>query len=56
MANESTRRELLKGGLAVAGLAAFGIPDWAIPVLAQDEILVPFTDIPGGKVNTTPGS
>ncbi len=55
MANESTRRDLLKGGLAIASLAALGIPEWAIPVLAQDETLVPFTDIPGGKVNTTPG-
>ncbi len=55
MANESTRREVLRGGLAFAGLAALGIPEWAIPVLAQDEILVPFTDIPGGKVNTNPG-
>ena len=55
MANENTRREVLRGGLAVAGLAALGIPDWALPVLAQDEVLVPFTDIPGGKVNTTPG-
>jgi DMSO/TMAO reductase YedYZ molybdopterin-dependent catalytic subunit len=55
MANESSRREVLRGGLAVAGLAALGIPDWAIPALAQDEVLVPFTDIPGGKVNTTPG-
>ena len=54
MANESTRREVMRGGLAFAGLAALGIPDWAIPVLAQDEILVPFTDIPGGKVNTNP--
>ena len=54
MANESTRREVLRGGLAVAGLAALGIPDWAIPALAQDEVLVPFTDIPGGKVNTNP--
>jgi DMSO/TMAO reductase YedYZ molybdopterin-dependent catalytic subunit len=55
MANENTRREVLRGGLAVAGLAALGIPDWALPVLAQDEVLVPFTDIPGGKVNTNPG-
>ena len=54
MANESSRREVLRGGLAVAGLAALGIPDWAIPVLAQDEVLVPFTDIPGGKFNPTP--
>jgi DMSO/TMAO reductase YedYZ molybdopterin-dependent catalytic subunit len=55
MANESTRREVLRGGLAVAGLAALGIPDWAIPALAQDETLVEFTDIPGGKFNPTPG-
>jgi DMSO/TMAO reductase YedYZ molybdopterin-dependent catalytic subunit len=55
MTMQSTRRELLKGGLAVAGLGLLGIPDWALPALAQDETLVPFTDIPGGKVNTNPG-
>jgi DMSO/TMAO reductase YedYZ molybdopterin-dependent catalytic subunit len=55
MTIQSTRRELLKGGLAVAGLSVLGIPDWALPALAQDETLVPFTDIPGGKVNTNPG-
>jgi DMSO/TMAO reductase YedYZ molybdopterin-dependent catalytic subunit len=37
---------MLRGGLAVAGLSVFGIPEWALPVLAQGEILVPFTDIP----------
>ncbi|MBI3492332.1 MAG: molybdopterin-dependent oxidoreductase [Acidobacteria bacterium] len=41
-----TRRDILKGGLAVAGLSMFGVPDWALPVLAQGETLVPFTDIP----------
>jgi DMSO/TMAO reductase YedYZ molybdopterin-dependent catalytic subunit len=55
MTIQNTRRDVLRGGLAVAGLAALGIPDWAIPALAQDETLVPFTDIPGGKVNTVPG-
>src|SRR5258707_10118051 len=41
------RRAVLKGGLvAAAGLTAFGIPEWAMPVLAQGETLVPFTDIP----------
>jgi DMSO/TMAO reductase YedYZ molybdopterin-dependent catalytic subunit len=30
----------------LAGLSALGIPDWAIPALAQGETLVPFTDIP----------
>lgn len=43
---DNTRRELLKGGLGVATLAALGIPEWALPVLAQGETLVPFTDYP----------
>ena len=46
MANRTTRRALLKGGLAAAGLGALGLPEWALPALAQDEALVPFTDVP----------
>ena len=46
MTMQSTRRGILKGGLAVAGLSAFGIPEWALPALAQGETLVPFTDFP----------
>lgn len=46
MAMNKTRREVVKAGLAVAGLGALGIPDWALPALAQSETLVPFTDIP----------
>jgi len=46
MAVDSSRRTILKGGLAAAGLGFVGLPDWAIPVLAQGETLVPFTDIP----------
>ena len=45
MAMQSMRREILKSGLAVAGLSALGIPEWALPVLAQGETLVPFTDL-----------
>ena len=41
-----TRREILKGGLAAAGLGVLGIPEWALPALAQGETLVPFTDLP----------
>ena len=44
MSNENTRREILKKGLA--GLTALSIPGWALPALAQGEIVVPFTDIP----------
>jgi DMSO/TMAO reductase YedYZ molybdopterin-dependent catalytic subunit len=44
MTNQNTRRDILKGGLAVAGHSM--IPDWVLPVLAQGETLVPFTDLP----------
>jgi len=46
MAMDSTRREILRGGLALAGLGALGIPEWALPVLAQTETIVPFADAP----------
>jgi DMSO/TMAO reductase YedYZ molybdopterin-dependent catalytic subunit len=42
----TTRRDVLKGSLAAAGLAALGIPEWAVPALAAGETVVPFTDIP----------
>ena len=46
MSTNTTRRRVLQGGLAAAGLSALGIPEWAFPVLAQGETLVPFTDLP----------
>jgi DMSO/TMAO reductase YedYZ molybdopterin-dependent catalytic subunit len=46
MTIRTSRRDLLRGGLAAAGLGVLGIPRWALPVLAQGETLVPFTDIP----------
>ena len=47
MANETTRRDMLKKtGLAAAGLGVLGVPEWALPVMAQGETLVPFTDWP----------
>ncbi|NOT28393.1 MAG: molybdopterin-dependent oxidoreductase [Acidobacteria bacterium] len=53
MTIQNTRREILKGGLAVAGLSVLGIPDWAMPVLAQGETLVEFTDLPP-NINLNP--
>jgi DMSO/TMAO reductase YedYZ molybdopterin-dependent catalytic subunit len=41
-----TRRNVLKGGLAVAGLGVLGLPEFVLPALAQGEVLVPFTDLP----------
>jgi len=49
----TTRRDLLRGGLAAAGLAAIGLPEWVLPALAQGEVVVPFTDLPA-NVNFTP--
>src|SRR5436190_14388405 len=46
MMNQRSRREILKGGLAAAGLGVLGVPEWVLPALAQGETLVPFTDIP----------
>ncbi len=43
---QPSRRTVLHGGLALAGLGVLNLPEWALPVLAQDESLVPFTDIP----------
>jgi DMSO/TMAO reductase YedYZ molybdopterin-dependent catalytic subunit len=41
-----TRRDMLRGTLAAAGLGMLGIPEWALPALAQGDTLVPFTDAP----------
>jgi DMSO/TMAO reductase YedYZ molybdopterin-dependent catalytic subunit len=46
MKTTRTRRDMLKGGLAVAGLGMLGMPEWVLPALAQGEVLVPFTDLP----------
>jgi len=46
MSMQHSRREVLRGGLAVAGLGILGVPDWALPALTAAETLVPFTDIP----------
>jgi DMSO/TMAO reductase YedYZ molybdopterin-dependent catalytic subunit len=53
MGAEITRRETLKRGLSVA--AGLALLDWALPVLAQGEVDVPFTDIPA-TFNPTPAN
>jgi len=54
MTIQSTRREILMGGLAAAGLGVLGIPEWALPALAQGENVVPFTDLPDNVRWETP--
>ena len=53
MANKMTRREVVGGGAVIAGAATFGAPEWALALLAQEETLVPFTDMPD-EYNTNP--
>src|SRR5688572_20829058 len=53
MSNQTTRRDLLRGSFALAGLSVFGVPEWALPALAQGETVVPFTDLPE-NINLTP--
>jgi DMSO/TMAO reductase YedYZ molybdopterin-dependent catalytic subunit len=53
MTRQNTRREILKGGLAAAGMGVLGFPEWAMPALAQGETIVPFTDLPD-NINLTP--
>ena len=53
MDNLTTRRHILKGTAALAGLGVFGIPEWALPAMAQGETQVAFTDLPA-NFNTTP--
>jgi len=46
---ETDRREVLKSGLALGGLAATaGMPFWSQLAMAQGETLVPFSDVPEG--------
>jgi DMSO/TMAO reductase YedYZ molybdopterin-dependent catalytic subunit len=55
MTNQSTRRDILKGSLAAAGIGVLGVPGWVLPALAQGETLVPFTDLPE-TVNVAPAA
>jgi DMSO/TMAO reductase YedYZ molybdopterin-dependent catalytic subunit len=42
----TTRRDMLKGTLTLAGLGLVGIPEWVMPALAQGETVVPFVGYP----------
>jgi DMSO/TMAO reductase YedYZ molybdopterin-dependent catalytic subunit len=55
MPTQTTRREILKTGLAAAGLGVLGFPEWALPALAQGETVVPFTDLPA-NISLTPSA
>ena len=55
MEKHLTRRDVLKGSLAGAGLGITSLPDWVFPAPAQGEVAVPFTDMPE-IFNTAPSA
>src|SRR5258705_9716831 len=52
--NQPTRRDMITGGLAIAGMGVLNVPAWMLPALAQGETVVPFTDIPDNVRWETP--
>ena len=48
-----TRRDVVRTGLALAGLGIVGLPEWVLPALAQSETVLPFLDFPE-RVITNP--
>src|SRR6266540_6753258 len=53
MTTSTTRRDILKSTLTLAGLGLVGIPEWVLPALAQGETVVPFLGYPD-QVITNP--
>src|SRR5437870_11389475 len=53
MTIQHSRRTLLRSGAMLAGLSMLDVPGWMIPALADDETLVPFTDLPA-TINLAP--
>jgi DMSO/TMAO reductase YedYZ molybdopterin-dependent catalytic subunit len=55
MSTPISRRAMIRGGAALAGMAALGMPEWLLPALAQSEEVVPWTDIPA-NFNPSPAT
>ncbi len=50
MTKPTTRRDMIKGSVAFAGLGVLGLPEWAFPALTEDQTVVRFTDLPDNIV------
>jgi len=46
MKQHKSRRQVIKGTIAAAGMGFLGGTEWILPALAQGETVVPFTDLP----------
>ena len=50
MTKQTSRRDMIKGSVAFAGLGVLGLPEWAFPALTEDQTVVRFTDLPDNIV------
>ena len=50
MTKQTTRRDMIKGSVALAGLGVLRLPEWAFPALTEDQTVVRFTDLPDNIV------
>src|SRR5215467_1175010 len=55
MGIHTTRREMLKSSLALAGLGVIGLLEWVLPAPAEGEMVVLFMDIPANANFNTNG-
>jgi DMSO/TMAO reductase YedYZ molybdopterin-dependent catalytic subunit len=55
MTSEPNRRDVIKGGVSLIGLSLLASIEHVLPVLAQGETLVPFTDLPNQNFQTVTG-
>src|SRR3954471_21629462 len=55
MSTPISRRAIIKGGAALAGVAALNLPGWILPASGQGEEVVAWTDIPA-NFNPSPAT
>ena len=53
-----SRRDIIRGGATLAGIAALGVPNWMLPAFGQaqatNEEVIPWTDVPANFTPTPP--
>ena len=54
MSREISRRDIIRNGAALAGIAALGLPKWMLAAQSQSEEVIPWTDIPANFVPSPP--
>ena len=52
MTKQTTRRDMIKGSVALAGLGVLGLPEWAFPALVHGEKLMELIQKGHNKINS----